>query len=103
MGQQSLKDTQVRQMQDLHVIQKELGSNKFSKDLRDSVFALTTPVAKSALFNHTRGLAEIQGGIPQALRTHTDEFNLEDRFVIYGVEDENCVGAASAHETKTFE
>ena len=59
IGQDSVNDTQVRQMQHLHVIKKEFGSNKFSTDFRNSVFALTTPVAKDALFNHTRGLAEI--------------------------------------------
>ena len=57
-------------MQHLHVIKKEFGSNKFSTDFRNSVFALTTPVAKDALFNHTRGLAEIQYGLPSCLKTH---------------------------------
>jgi len=87
-------------MQDLHVIQKELGSNKFSTTFRNSVFTLTTPLAKDALFNHTRGLAEIQGSIAQSLRTHSDEFNLEDRFGLHGLEEVGGVGSFKALDQK---
>ena len=68
------------------MIKKELGSNKFSTTFRNSVFTLTTPQAKDALFNHTRGLAEIQCSIAQTLRTHSDEFNLDDRFSMNGLD-----------------
>ena len=49
-------------------------------------------MAKDVLFNHTRGLAEIQGDIPKSLRTHADEFNLTDRFGIDGGE---CLGGTT--------
>ena len=74
------------------MIRKDLGSNKLSTTFRNSVFTLTTPMAKDALFNHTRGLAEIQYSIPQSLRTHADEFNLEDRFVMRGSTDGLTIG-----------
>ena len=86
IGQDSINDTQVRQMQHLHVIKKEFGSNRFSTDFRNSVFALTQPVAKDALFNHTRGLAEIQYGLPSLLRTHQSESLIDDRPQMIGHE-----------------
>ena len=58
-------------------------------------------MAKDVLFNYTRGLAEIQGGIPQGLRTHSDEFNLIDRFSIQGVEGMGSVGTINALEPKS--
>ena len=61
---------------------------------------MVTPMAKDVLFNHTRGLAEIQGGIPQSLRTHADEFSLADRFTITGVEGVGSAASFNALEAQ---
>ena len=70
-------------MKDLHVTQKELGSNKFSQESRNSIFGVRSTLAKDALFNHTRELSEIQSQLPRALRTHANEFNFIDRYKLH--------------------